>query len=266
MRPPRRCQEEVRMPVNFGGFCEQLNDRIHFTRSGPPGVPFHDPFDVVALQRVIGTNAPHVPMSYQTGYSAPLERRLPAFVASLRAQLQHTMPGASPDEIAAEAAGILEPYIGPVFDIAQGHVRPELRRFQAVISDLSRSFLSDEQRARVQLPLVEKLPPLATFAHKADSGPFTIPSDDMKRDFGITVGVVSLPSSYRDHPIVWPSLGHEVGGHDVLHADPGLLPELAKHVQSAIPDKTLGRLWAYWMDEAASDVYGLLNVGASIAF
>jgi hypothetical protein len=81
--------------------------------------------------------------------------------------------------------------------------------------------------------------------------------------FGGTIGVVSLPGTYRQHPLLWSSLAHEVGGHDVLHADPGLLTELGQAVKSSIrnSDPSLGTLWQYWIDETASDVYGLLHYG-----
>ena len=74
--------------------------------------------------------------------------------------------------------------------------------------------------------------------------------------------MVSLPGSYRDHPLTWTALAHECGGHDVIHADPGLMEELARGAE-ALPHLPagVGRLWASWMDEAAADVYGLLNIG-----
>jgi hypothetical protein len=97
----------------------------------------------------------------------------------------------------------------------------------------------------------------------ADQGPFTIPVDDVEKSVGARIGVVSLPSSYRDHPLIWAALAHETGGHDVLHADVRLLPELDSAVRQVTNDQFLGQLWAYWMDEAASDVYGLLNIGPS---
>ena len=165
-------------------------------------------------------------------------------------------------------AGIayLEPLLGAIYDQDQSSVAPALHRFQAVISDLYRSFLSKVQRASLNIPLVEQLPPLATFAYNAGDGPFTLPSDDLQKICGSTVGVVSLPSSYRDHPVIWPALAHETGGHDVTHADVGLLPELQSGVKSAVGGGPMGDIWAYWMDEASADVYGLLNIGPTFVF
>lgn len=85
--------------------------------------------------------------------------------------------------------------------------------------------------------------------------------------------MVSLPSSFRDHPLLWASLAHETGGHDCLHADAGLLPELSQSVMTFFgggaitssrhisANQFLGLLWSFWMDEAASDVYGVMNIG-----
>jgi hypothetical protein len=94
----------------------------------------------------------------------------------------------------------------------------------------------------------------------------------MKQKVGMSVGVVMLPATVRDHPVLWAALSHEVCGHDVVHADDGLLPEMAAAVQSlfapvSAPRKPLdgaslnALIWSHWMDEAAADVYGVLNIG-----
>jgi len=116
------------------------------------------------------------------------------------------------------------------------------------------------------LPLIETVPPLVTFAPLSDQGPFTMPADDVDQLIGVKIGIVSLPGGYRDHPLTWPTLAHECGGHDVIHADPGLMDELARGA-AALPGLPagIGRLWGSWMDEAAADAYGLLNVGPSFA-
>jgi hypothetical protein len=49
----------------------------------------------------------------------------------------------------------------------------------------------------------------------------------------------------------------------VLHADTDLLPELKRGVHGLFTGSSawLGALWDHWMDETASDIYGLLNMG-----
>lgn len=144
----------------------------------------------------------------------------------------------------------------------------QLRRFLAVVSDLYRSFLNQEERIMVELDVREKLPPLAAFKYVGEGGPFTYEFDDVKR-IGAKVGVVSLPATFADHPLLWTALAHETGGHDVVHAIPRLFEELQGGVGKALANtlvpglggEELVVLWRYWLDEAVADVYGILNVG-----
>jgi len=147
----------------------------------------------------------------------------------------------------------------------------ELRRFVAVISNLYRSFLDNSRRAAAGMPVLkEQLPPLGAFQHDGSDGPITIAVDLMNQFLGGSVGVVALPATFAAHPILWMALAHETGGHDVTHADEGLLEELAEGMPGALkpfeadvglPEGQLALLWQYWMDEAAADIYALMNAG-----
>ena len=155
---------------------------------------------------------------YREGYAAALIREAPALAAQYDDRI-------SPVTV--------EALTGAVYDHdPAADVRSELRRFLAVLSDLFMSFVASERRARLDIPLIGQLPPLAVFQSSGRMGPFTIPADGVPRLLGVDVGVVSLPSAYRAHPVLWSSLVHETGGHDVTHADPGLLGELADLVGS----------------------------------
>jgi hypothetical protein len=63
----------------------------------------------------------------------------------------------------------------------------------------------------------------------------------------------------------WAALGHETAGHDILHADEGLLSELADEVRKALQEGNIGDIlpdyWADRIDETASDILGILNIG-----
>jgi hypothetical protein len=190
-----------------------------------------------------------LPTMFGAAYATPLQDRLPALFAWL---------GAKRIDVT-----YLEALLGPVYQLDDAALRPELHRFLAVISNLFRSFLSSVKRRSLDVPLTEKLPPLAVWQSSPDQGPFTIPVDDTSRIINATIGVVSMPASFAGHPFLFTSLTHETGGHDVLHADPDLLPELKRGVHHLFTGSSswLGVLWDHWMDETASDVYGLLNMG-----
>ncbi len=149
-------------------------------------------------------------------------------------------------------------------------MRAPLNRFLAIVSDLYQSFLDKKKRQQANIPSDGVLPPLGMFMHSAENGPFTIPAEKIKRLTGGTAGVVSLPAAYASDPVIWASLAHETGGHDVTHADSGLLEELAQNAGAAfagmpghpsIPGSQLTFLWQHWMDEASADVYALMNMG-----
>jgi hypothetical protein len=170
-------------------------------------------------------------------------------------------------------ATLIETLAGAIYDHGDEEVSAPLHRFLAVVSNFYRSFLSAKRRARADFPLLSQLPPLAMFQNDGDNGPFTVPADQINSLIGSSVGVVSLPSVYREHPLLWASLAHETGGHDVVHADEGLLDELKAGVREVFGGGPVGRggqinlsqflgiLWAFWMDEAVADVYGVMNIG-----
>src|SRR5262249_13173324 len=67
----------------------------------------------------------------------------------------------------------------------------------------------------------------------------------------------------------WAALGHETCGHDVLHAYDGLLGEVSIKVRAALIDggasKEIASYWSRRIDETASDVMGILNMGPAAA-
>jgi hypothetical protein len=206
------------------------------------------PTETQAAQ-LVQQGALRLPSSFAAAYASPLQERLPALFARLDA-----------DQIDPV---YLEALLGPVYQLDDAALRPELQRFLAVISNLFRSFLSSVKRDSLDLPLAEQLPPLAVWQSSPSRGPFTIPVDETRKLINAAVGVVSLPASFAGHPFLFTSLTHETGGHDVLHADSDLLPELKRGVHGLFTGASswLGVLWDHWMDETASDIYGILNMG-----
>ncbi|HEX7137607.1 MAG TPA: hypothetical protein VF219_07165, partial [Vicinamibacterales bacterium] len=138
--------------------------------------------------------------------------------------------------------------------------------FEEVVTDLYDGFLSAEDRKAIDAPDREILPPLVKWGNP-DDGPYTWPSD-ATASFGVECGVVNLPPSNATGGIAaWAALAHETAGHDILHADHGLEAELAQAVHDSL--KPLGAgLASYWsqrIDETASDVMGILNMGPAPA-
>lgn len=250
---------------SFSALCEKISS-IDLHGTSLPLPPWGSRLPNRAdLSSAIAEGSALLPPAYQAGYAQPLRDQL----ARIEHLARHT----------TGFAGTVETMIGAVHQQGEGYPHAAaLRRFLAVVSDLYRSFLSADKRTAAGVRLSELLPPLATFKYQGDQGPFTIPVEGTKGIFGGSIGVVSMPAVYRDHPLLWGSLTHEAGGHDVVHADDGLLDELravvlekcgargAARGGKASDEQLLGAVWAYWMDEAAADVYGLLNMGPAYAF
>lgn len=200
------------------------------------------------IASMVKKGVPFIPTPFRDGYIMPLLDRLDSILSR---------------QGAADAFTV-ETLTGCVYQHAEKAIQPPLSRFLAVISDLYVSFLDRSERRHLQIMLSETLPPLAVFQSNASNGPFTIPYNVIRSLTGGTVGVVSLPATFADHPLLYGSLSHETGGHDVIHADHGLMKQLREQVHSAFPgpqERWQALLWDYWMDEAAADVYGVLNMG-----
>jgi len=136
--------------------------------------------------------------------------------------------------------------------------------FQEVVSDLYDGFLSAEDRKAVRPPEAGTIPPLVKWGNP-DFGPYTWTADAV-RAFGIEPPIVNLPpANARRGLLAWSALGHETAGHDILHADAGLLEQLGAAVHGRFAEKKLDlKLATYWadrIDETASDVLGVLNLG-----
>jgi hypothetical protein len=263
------------MPIDISRFNELYERFLKIDFTGKVlGVrpPLKNERDVRAAT---AKGVPFLPRIYQQNFHAPMDAALPQLLVKLASDVKQRL------KTEAQATERLEQFYAPVYqhgpDATKVHAGPQLKRFLAVVSNLFRSFTDDDKRALAGIHLVTTTPPLAFFqSDSGQQGPYTIESDLMHHFFGIEIGIVSLPATYRDHPVIWSVLSHEVCGHDVVHADAGLLAEMTEAVQGLLaPDfSPHGRLdnaalnallWSYWMDEAAADVYGVLNMGPAFA-
>lgn len=161
-------------------------------------------------------------------------------------------------------AGLLLDIAHAILQNGEGYQEAATDGFQEVVSDLYDGFLSAEDRRGVEQPDEGVIPPLVKWGNP-DFGPYTWPVD-ATLTFGVRAAVVNLPpSNGRRGLLAWAALGHETAGHDILHADSGLKGELASAVQQGLLVGNLGQHMAdYWssrIDETASDVLGILNMG-----
>ncbi|NGX42203.1 MAG: hypothetical protein K940chlam7_00480 [Chlamydiae bacterium] len=153
-------------------------------------------------------------------------------------------------------------------DIMESGYDRDLHAFQMIVSDLF-------ARAVVQNTSPdEDAPPLYPLVIWTDSDtPWTYPKEILQKlDKNMGAGVVGLPSQFRHGGLAaWGALGHEVAGHNLLHAIPNLLEELRDFVVSEIrknhsKEKNIERmvsLWSNCVEETASDILGILALGPS---
>jgi hypothetical protein len=141
----------------------------------------------------------------------------------------------------------------------------ETDAFEEVVSDLYDGFLSAQDRKGIKMPDHAVVPPLVKWGNP-NSGPYTWTVAATFRAFGVEAAIVNLPpANARRGLMAWASLGHETAGHDILHADEGLQAELSIKVQRELRRQNIGfgldDYWSARIDETASDVMGILNMG-----
>lgn len=160
------------------------------------------------------------------------------------------------------AAGLLLDAAQAVLQRGESYAETATDGFQEVVSDLYDGFLSAEDRRGVEPPDKGTIPPLVKWGNP-DSGPYTWPIEATV-SLGVGAGVVNLPPANVRHGLLaWAALGHETAGHDILGADTGLREELLKAVYDSLSalDARLAEYWSERIDETASDVMGILNMG-----
>jgi hypothetical protein len=224
---------------------------------GPP-----EPVHYAELIAALEVARLKLPPLYRTAAAEPFLSALKDLGAAKFAQVLHKDPKRE------STAGLMIDIAQAILQNSEGYQATPLDAFQEVISDLYDGFLSAEDRRGIKPPDYEVIPPLVKWGNP-DSGPYTWPVDATS-SFGLRVGVVNLPPANARHGLcAWAALGHECGGHDILHADEGLLKELTDRSQMALMKAKLGiRIADYWssrMDETASDVLGVLNLGPAAA-
>lgn len=244
---------------------------VRLAENSPPVVPTFDPYKTNYSQLIsdLETATADLPHVYQEAAAKPLIQ----FLQNL-GELQFLQVfGDDPTEDQYVLQQII-PDAALSILFQKGIFTQGVNAFQEIVSDLYDGFLSQATRVGMKWghpidpPTYGVIPPLVKFG-EADSGPYTWPTDTTNQLLGMHCAIVSLPpAQIKGGLLAWCSLGHETGGHDVLHADEGLIDELAQKVYEAVYKKfkshELADYWASCIDETASDVCGYLNMGPSL--
>lgn len=245
---------------------------VRNANANPPAVQTFDPY-VADYHRLISDlqlATPHLPYLYQEAAAKPLI----AFLQNLGEQRFLQIFNSAPTDQQSAALQQILPDAALALLIYDTQVTQGVNAFEEVVSDLYNSFLADEYRINrrdphpIPQPTYGVIPPLVKFGNQ-NAGPYTWPADTTSQILGLKCAIVSLPPSQLNGGVLaWSALGHETGGHDVTHADKGLLNELAAKIHNAVLAKyhspALANYWARCVDEASADALGYLNVGPSL--
>jgi hypothetical protein len=227
-----------------------------------------DPADWGDMIAAVQAAQRHLPLVYRRQFAEPFLDTLGALGAE--------------DLKALRERSCCADVLRPLYDIAQAILQRQdpiwmgpTCAFQEVVSDLYDGFLSAEDRRGVKPPDRAVIAPLVKWGSGRDPNPranepYTFTARATAA-FGVRTAVVNLPAAHAHQGLAyWAMLGHETCGHDILHADIGLLGELREHVRTAILASSPGPAddgpwWAeYWsrrIEETASDVLGILHLG-----
>jgi hypothetical protein len=266
---------------NYHLLNRHILEDTHFFDPGPvksPGIGA-DYYGELEIQIRSGEN--QLSDIYQRGYSRPLLARLDDVTKAL---VQFNADPTAEDSTYDPKRWVyLTLLLNAAIQPGQQDVAPHLRPLQAVASDIYNRFLEARDNLKIKSPLDHPYPPLVGFIgplppqiSKKPPLPCMLERDQMRELLGdqigdsFAVGVVGVPPGYRNHPLLWGVLGHEIGGHYVLHGVDKLLKEIEDKVYRLVrqkyrnlPMEKTAPLWRYWAEEAAADVCAVLTLGPS---
>ena len=148
------------------------------------------------------------------------------------------------------------------------------RTFQGAAADIWDGSVKRLRHAGV--PVRTGLPPLVNFSAGKRIGLHTDQIDRVRQFFplagddGKIGGLIGMPANYRDQPLFWPTLVHEVMGHAIVHVLPGIpdhpdeaaiIHELDKALITPARMNGFWRgCWGAWLEEATADEIGRAHV------
>jgi hypothetical protein len=137
-----------------------------------------------------------------------------------------------------------------------------------VVSDLYQNFLRAMYSSQFTVTRLKETPSPVPNWYSEDLSTFSHPG--VLKELGANVSIVNMPSRYATRgAVTWGVLGHEVAGHDILGAYKGSLKQLWHQLKGMLIANGLtgtAPYWSQWLEEAASDILGVLNMGPAAAF
>jgi hypothetical protein len=174
-------------------------------------------------------------------------------------------------------------WLSSIHQRRENYLSSATNAFEELVADIYDGYLSNSSRRGIKPPDHMLLSPLVNWSSE---GPYTWPVE-VGKAFNMKMSLVTMPKMYSENIALWSANGHEVAGHDVLHADEGLLGELEgliseKIIENKNENELVDRIywngnesisvaefaakyWRYTIDEAAADICGLLNLGPAAA-
>lgn len=239
---------------NLANCAEEVRLAALDSTAGPPA-----PTDYDNLLKRLEASTDKMPPLYRDNFAGPFLNTLKGLGRDKFMKILLKDPNHE------STAGLMLDLAQAILQNGEGFEATATDAFQEVVSDLYDGFLSAEDRRGVAPPDKGAIPPLVKWG-EPDAGPYTWPID-AAASFNVRAGVVSLPPANAHKGLLaWSALGHETGGHDIIHADSGLEGETQEAVRDALKKAKLESLADYWadrIDETASDVLGILNMGPS---
>jgi hypothetical protein len=169
-------------------------------------------------------------------------------------------------------AGILKDITYTIIQNGENYNQIATNSFHEVVSDLYDGFLSMESQTGIKTTDRCIAAPLIKWG-APDEGPYTYSVETFTKLFDMKTTLVNLPpANSRGGIFFWALIPHEVAGHDILSADPDILPEIEDDVRDELKKGNFNEIlidyWASRLSETASDVLGILNMGPApgIAF
>lgn len=249
----------------FNTLVEDVARAVFSQESGPPDI-----FDQNAIVGRLSVAVPSFPPLYREATGEPV---LQTFATIGPAGWQDLLDR----DRGLQGVGLLGlDLVQTQIQRAEGYQGRATRALQEVVSDLYDGFLSAADRDGVKPPDHGVAAPLVKWG-RPDFGPYAFTASATKL-YGSGVGLVNMPPAFAEQGLAaWAALGHETAGHEILHADDGLHEELGEAVYEGImassdtglkdenSRKHLAEYWSNRIDETASDVMAILNMGPAAA-